>query len=811
MKDFFISYNQADRQWAEWIAWQLEEAGYTTVIQAWDFRPGGNFVVDMQRAAVEAKRTIAVLSPDYLASRFTQPEWAAAFAQDPTGENGLLLPVRVRECDLKGLLPQIVYIDFVGINDEDAARDALLNGVKRERAKPDIAPSFPPSASVKRSVIKRPRFPGALPDIRNITHQRNPNFVGRDTLLDQIRKTLTAEKAAALTAIHGLGGVGKTQLATEYAFRHAADYQIVWWIKSEETATLAADYAALAEKLDLPQKHEREQPVIVAAVREWLNHNAGWLLIFDNARQAQDVRDYLPQSRAGHVLITSRDPNWSRVAHPFEVKVLPREDSVKFLLQRTGKNDEAAARALADDLGDLPLALEQAGAYIEATGESLADYRQMFQISWQALMQEGKPDDYPDTVAVTWKLSFDKAQAESPASAELMHLCAFLAPDDIPLPILRDGTKHLPPVLAEAMAEKLAFNKAIAALRRYSLMERNDDRLSVHRLVQAVERDWLPEDERRKWAEAAVCVVNDAFPLGSEDVQTWSVCARLLPHAETVAEYGERLQLAPEATGQLLNQAGIYFCGLGQYAEAKQALERALRIDETAFGPDHPNVLREIANLSGVLKALGDLQGAYQYCKRALQIAIAAFDFNHPKVAICYNNMGLVLQDLRDFQGAHRCFEHALRIDEAAFGLDHPEVAKDTNNMGLVLQDLRDFQGARQCFERALRINEAAFGPVHPGVTSVVNNLGLLLQDLRDFQGARQCFERVLQADKVIFGSDHPNVARGDYNLGRVLLDLNDRTQAHQCFERALQIFHKLLGEDHPNTVRVRNYLESLK
>src|SRR5438093_9160503 len=139
MKDFFVSYNKADRAWAEWIAWQLEEAGHTVAIQAWDFRPGANFVVEMQRAAAESRRTIAVLSPDYLDARFTQPEWAAAFAQDPTGEQGLLLPVRVRECELHGLLPQIVYVDLVGL-DETASRAALLAGIDRARAKPDAPP-----------------------------------------------------------------------------------------------------------------------------------------------------------------------------------------------------------------------------------------------------------------------------------------------------------------------------------------------------------------------------------------------------------------------------------------------------------------------------------------------------------------------------------------------------------------------------------------------------------------------------------------------------------------------------------------------
>lgn len=276
MKHFFISYNKADRSWAEWIAWQLEEAGYSVIVQAWDFRPGSNFVLDMQQAGVEAERTVAVLSPDYVTALFTQPEWAAAFAQDPTGEKGTLLPVRVRECEIKGLLHPIVYIDLFNL-EEATAKRALLEGIKRGRAKPDQMPEFPGAPS--RAILSKPRFPGALPAIWNVPHLRNPNFTGREEELAALRASVLAGETAALTAIHGLGGVGKTQLASEYAYRHKADYEVVWWIKSEEPATLASDYSMLATELDLPQKEEREQAVIVAAVRDWLNHNRDWLLV----------------------------------------------------------------------------------------------------------------------------------------------------------------------------------------------------------------------------------------------------------------------------------------------------------------------------------------------------------------------------------------------------------------------------------------------------------------------------------------------------------------------------------------------------
>jgi tetratricopeptide (TPR) repeat protein len=602
VKDFFISYTSSDGKWAEWIAWELEAADYSVVVQLWDFHPGNDFIAEMDRASREAGQTLAVLSPKYFQSRFTEAEWTAAF------KKGNLLPVRVVDFDVEGLLSVRAYIDVAGKN-EDQAREVLLEGVKRERRKPSVAPGFP-ADTADRSIKEQPQFPGALSPIWNVPHQRNPNFVGRDAMLDQIHKTLTSKNAAALTAIHGMGGVGKTQLAAEYAYHHAGDYQVVWWIKSEEPAALASDYAALAEALDLPQKQERDQKVIVAAVRDWLNHNGAWLLIFDNARRKEDLREWLPQNRAGHVVITSRDPNWAGVAKPLEVEVLTREDAVRFLLQRTGQDDAEAARLLAEALGDLPLALEQAGAYIETTGKPISEYLALFKTRHGELMQRGQPDDYPDTVATTWEISFQAAQQESPAAAELLNLCAFLAPDDIPIAVLREGKERLPDLLAETVADELRFDEAIAVLRRYSLIERNEDGLFVHRLVQMVGRDRLLDDERRVSAEAAVHIVDDAFPFDSDDVRTWADCERLLPHAVATADFGEELQLAPEATGRLWNQMGLYYRGRARYAEAKQSYERAIRIVEATFGHDDADVATCVNNLGLVLKDLGDLTAA---------------------------------------------------------------------------------------------------------------------------------------------------------------------------------------------------------
>jgi tetratricopeptide (TPR) repeat protein len=393
----------------------------------------------------------------------------------------------------------------------------------------------------------------------------------------------------------------------------------------------------MAAALDLPQKDVRDQAVVVEAVRRWLEQNSGWLLVFDNAGEPADVREYLPRSAGGHVIITSRNPAWGAVAKPMGVQVFERPTSVEFLLKRTGDADQEAAGKLAEALGDLPLALEQAAAYIEATGGNVSGYLRMFRERRAELLKRPSPSS-DTTVATTWEMSFQQVERRSPPAAALLNLCAFLAPDDIPLDIVRQAPE-LPESLAEAVADPVQFGDAIAALRRFSLVSRSGDTLSVHRLVQAVTRERLAEEARKRWAAAAVRTVNDAFPLDSDDVRTWPACSRLLAHALVAADHAEALKVAADQTGRLLNQAGGYLQGRAEFARARGCFQRALKIDEAAYGPDHPKVAIRVINLGSVLHDQGDLAGARACFERALGIRRRFLGEDHPKTALVRRNL----------------------------------------------------------------------------------------------------------------------------------------------------------------------------
>jgi hypothetical protein len=360
--DFFVSYTQADRAWAEWIAWLLEEDGYQVLIQDWDMVAGSNWIHRMDQGVQQAARTVAVLSPDYAASMYGSAEWQAAWAADPQGQQSKLIPVLVRGQRQRGLLAGVTCIDLVGMSETAAQqrlREEIAAGV-RGRAKPGARPPFP---ATLRAVPAQPWFPGALPEIFTVPN-RNPHFTGRARELDSIRVGLGAGTTMTVQALRGLGGVGKTQTVIEYAHQHAPDYDLVWWINAEQPSLIIGQLAELAKPLGLSA--DLDPDAAVRAVSAELRRRDRWLLIFDNAVDLDHVQPVLPGG-LGHVLITTRRSGFDALGPVLDLDVLPRPDAIALLRHRTPALTDNYADRLAELLGDLPLALEQAAAYLNQT------------------------------------------------------------------------------------------------------------------------------------------------------------------------------------------------------------------------------------------------------------------------------------------------------------------------------------------------------------------------------------------------------------------------------------------------------------
>jgi tetratricopeptide (TPR) repeat protein len=703
-KDFFISYTSADTKWAEWIAWQLEEAQYSTILQAWDFQPGMNFVLEMDQAATVARCTIVVLSPEYLSARYTQPEWTEAFRRDPKSEKGALLPVRVQKCEVEGLLGSVIYIDLVNL-DEVRAHETLLAGVRRERGKPKTAPGFP---GAREHTLPEPRrFPGHLPPLWNIPYRRNPFFTGREDILERLAAVLRTGNTAALTqpqTISGLGGIGKTQSAVEYTYRYANDYQAVLWVTAATRDTLILSFLDLARLLNLPEKDVQDQTITVQAVKQWLEQHDDWLLIVDNADDLALAEEFLPTAGTGHILLTTRAQAPGSFAEGMNVEQMDTQEGMLLLLRRAKvlakeaplsqahETDRAAAERIVQALDGLPLALDQAGAYIEETQCSVSAYLASYQQRQAELLQlrGGTGKEHPEPVATTWSLSFEQVERFNPMATDLLRVCAFLAPDAIPEDLLLEGASELGARIQPLGTDATRLNDAIGVLLRYSFVKRDphDRTFSVHRLVQEVLKESMKKRTQRTWAERVVKAVNLAFP-DSNDVSLWEHCERLLPHALVCARLIEEDGFEFDEAARLLNQTARYLYRRAQYPQAEPLYQRALAIRVQQLGPEHPDTATSLNGLAGLYYKQGKYEQAEPLFKRALAIREQQLGSEHPDTAQSLNDLALLYYRQGKYEQAEPLYQRALAIVEQQLGSEHPETATVRENYNNFVRDMK--------------------------------------------------------------------------------------------------------------------------
>jgi tetratricopeptide (TPR) repeat protein len=825
-RDFFVSYTSDDQEWAEWVAWELEDVGYTTVLQAWDFVAGSNFADAMDRALKAARHLVAILSPAYLHSRYGKAEWLNAFIQDPTGEDRRLVPVRVEDCDPKGLLQGVVYIDLVGL-DEATARGRLIDkvaGALRGHSRPATRPRFP-TAPAKKTTPERPRFPTALPPVWNLPWRRNPDFTGRErelaALADQLKGTPAGVGVTQALAIQGGGGIGKTSLAVEYAYRHHARFEVVWWLRAEEPVSLISDYAALAAALDLPQGAQADQQQAALAVHDWLATNTRWLLVVDNAPEPaaatglaaplERLVDLLPHVIGGQVLVTSRDARWEREARLAALDLFTPEEAVRFLLARSASQDTTAASQVAELLGYLPLALEQAGAYTREAAISLGDYLQRLQRYPEVALAMGEPRDRDpaDTVAVTWQVSLDRVRPV-PGALELLQVCAFLAPDDIPRKLVARPLDPPPEDagLAALATTPFALDQAVAALRRYGLVKATEQALALHGLLQHVVRASLAREVAASRAGVAVRLLWAAFPDDSNVVGSWPLSALLLPHALAAADRADTLQAEPQATAGLLNQVGDYLWWRAEVRQARQLYQRAHAILEARLGPNHRDVGRVLNNLGNAQRGVGDLRAARNAHEGARAILEARLDPGHADVGRCLNNLAGVLGSLGELHAALDIHRRAQSILEARLGPDDPDAANNLDNLGIVRRRLGDLDAARADHQRALNIRETRLGADHPHVAHALSSLGSVAYELEELPVAHSSYKRALRILETRLGPDHPDFASSLANLGNVLHGLRNLPAARTALERARVIFRARLGPEHPDVAQAQESLQ---
>ncbi|HEY4033613.1 MAG TPA: toll/interleukin-1 receptor domain-containing protein, partial [Ktedonobacteraceae bacterium] len=788
-----------------------------------------------------AQIILLLISADFLASDYYSKDIIQALERHKAGE-ARVIPIIVRPVLWEGVpfskLP-VLPKDGIPVQSKHwfNSDEAWLNVVEGLQAM---------IADITSTQIAHHPVPESR--VWNVPYHRNPFFTGREDLLKQLHDTFRSAKTIALTQaqeISDLGGIGKTQIALEYAYRYWQEYRYVFWIKAATPEGLLADFVAIASQLNLRIQEAEDPQVTVITVKAWLARQQNWLLIIDNfehdnANDPEILDHYLPATNTitgGHILLTTHAQAISSLVHMIRVEQMDQEEAILLLLRRAKTLSPEAtldqvtfkarseAEAIITLLGAFPLALDQAGAYIQETRCSLSGYLALYEeYHKEWLEQHGHlVSRYPEGIVTTWSISFQAVEQANPDAAEFLRLCVFLDPDAIPEEMITKGSIELGPVLEPVASDPLALHQAIKDLRQFSLIQNNTTPglVSLHWLIQTMLKDEMDTDTQRLWAERVIRAIEHAFP--STDTATWLECQPYFLQVQNCVFLIEHYNLIFLEAANLLHLAANMLRKHVYYEQALQFLLHALSIYEEVLGAEHP----ETAIILNDLALLYHDQGKYEQAKSLLQRSSAlkervlrARHFS----ATTLNNLVLLPHDQEEYEQAKLFYQQSLTTtEEQAAEVEPSETATRLNNLALLYFAQGKYEQAEPVYLRALDICEKVWGTEHAQFATTLDNLALLYRSQGKYEQAELLYQRTLTIKEKVWGTsrpselhldlvngEHPEIATTLNNLALLYCDQSKYEQAEPLYQRALTITEEKLGAEHSSTATIVDNLANL-
>ncbi|MFC7612352.1 FxSxx-COOH system tetratricopeptide repeat protein [Actinokineospora soli] len=570
---------------------------------------------------------------------------------------------------------------------------------------------------------------------------RSARFVGREALLDGLRP--------GVVALHGIAGVGKTAAAVEYAHRHGDEYDVAWWVPAESPELIPAHLAGLARALGVDADEHN-----LARLMGELRARDRWLLVFDNAEEPAALTPFLPGGR-GHVIITSRNPDWGRLARPVAVGGFTRAESVAVLRERAP--GLAGAERVAEALGDLPLAVDQAAALLSDTGWSAEQYLDLLGERARSVLG-----------GASWAVAFDRLAEDDPAGLELLSILAWCAPDPVPVTLVTDNAALLPDPLAAVAADPLAFAATTARLRRRAMAEVTPDSVQLHRVPAALLR------ARADRASTCVRLLGASVPGNPWDnPQTWPLWRQFLPHVLAVVDHVS--DDTADEWARLVDRAGSYLHTSGEPAKAVPLLEKVHADRVARHGPDDDRALNAANNLALSIDAADDPARARDLHQDTYDRRRRLFGDDDPRTLTSAANLALTLRGIGDYEGALALHQDTYARRRRLLGDDHPRTMTSANNLAYTLRAMNRLDEARALYEDTYARRSRTLGEDNPRTLVSAANLANVLRKQGDLERARRLYADTLARRRATLGEDHPDTRATVASLKVVEDDLRGR------------------------------------